>query len=36
VRTVFAEQRVLPVEFGGRDGTREITEAVLNTLTRSS
>ena len=36
VRTVFAEQRVRPFEFGGSDGTREITQAVLNTLTRSS
>jgi 3-isopropylmalate dehydrogenase len=35
VRTVFAERRVLPFEFGGRDGTREITEAVLNTLAHS-
>jgi 3-isopropylmalate dehydrogenase len=36
VRTVFAERRVLPCEFGGHDGTREITEAVLNTLTSRS
>jgi 3-isopropylmalate dehydrogenase len=36
VRTVFAERRVLPFEFGGRDGTREITQAVLNTLAHSS
>jgi len=35
VRTVFAERHVLPFEFGGRDGTWEITEAVLKTLTRS-
>ncbi len=35
VRVVFAERRVLPFEFGGNDGTREITQTVLNTLTRS-
>jgi 3-isopropylmalate dehydrogenase len=32
VRAVFAERRVVPFEFGGRDGTREITEAVLAQL----
>ena len=32
VRTVFGERRVLPFEFGGRDGTREITETVLSAL----
>jgi 3-isopropylmalate dehydrogenase len=35
VRAVFAERRALPFEFGGNDGTREITQTVLNTLTRS-
>jgi 3-isopropylmalate dehydrogenase len=32
VRAAFARQRVTPLEFGGSDGTREITEAVLDTL----
>jgi 3-isopropylmalate dehydrogenase len=36
VRTVFAERRVRPFELGGSDGTREITQAVLNSVTRSS
>ena len=36
VRSVFAQQRVRPFEFGGSDGTREITEAVLGSVTRAS
>jgi 3-isopropylmalate dehydrogenase len=32
VRMVFAERRVLPFEFGGNDGTRAITQAVLAQL----
>ena len=36
VRSVFAQQRVRPFEVGGSDGTREITEAVLGSVTRAS
>ncbi|HTS54801.1 MAG TPA: isocitrate/isopropylmalate dehydrogenase family protein [Burkholderiales bacterium] len=35
VRSVFARQRAKPFEFGGSDGTREITQAVLEALASS-
>jgi len=36
IRASFAEGQVRTFEFGGSDGTREVTQAVLNRLTPSS
>jgi 3-isopropylmalate dehydrogenase len=36
LRAVFADRCVIPIEFGGTDGTHEVTRAVLNSLMSAS